>query len=153
MKIPDNIYIQIVCQRCDDLSGIIIQLKVKAGKKNPYYIYFPKTDVNGKTSIDINNFVGQFKDYWEMGIMDYDGTLESAKSLVEVSLFDPTWLIENKELALAWPLFKHEKTKWISREQQYEYMTSCRNQKFTYRPIYIDLDKTDHIKLKIYIKE
>ena len=152
MNIPENIFAEISCENCDDLSNVIIQLKVKAGRKNPFYITFPKTDASGKTSINRNDFIGQFRDHWEMGLMDYDGTPETANPIVEVSLFDPTWLTENKELAMAWPLLKYEETKWSNRKQKYEYMTMCENLKYYSQSMEIDLSKTDKIKFRVYEK-
>jgi hypothetical protein len=38
---------EISCKDCNDLSGLIIQLRVRAGRKNPYYVFFPKTDTGG----------------------------------------------------------------------------------------------------------
>jgi hypothetical protein len=152
MNIPETIFAQVSCKSCTDLGDIIIQLKVKAGRKNPYYIYFPKTESSGKTSLTRDDFIGQFKDHWEMGLMDYDGTPETANSVVEFTLFDPTWLVENKKLALVWPLLNHEKTKWKNRGQQYTFMTNCRNLEFKCRSIKVDLTKTDQIKLEIYRK-
>ncbi len=84
-----------------------------------------------------------------MGLMDYDGSIESANQVVEISLFDPTWLIENKKLAMAWPLLKHEKTKWKSREEQYNSMTSCRNKEFSFQPFPVDLHMKSEIIFKI----
>jgi hypothetical protein len=152
MNIPQNIFAEISCKSCNDLSDIIVQLKVKAGRKNHYHIYFSKTNSSGKTSLNIDDFIGQFKDHWELGLMDYDGTPESANPVVEISLFDPTWLIENKKLAMAWPLLKHEKTKWINRQQQYEYMTRCRNRAFGFQSKDVDLSETDRVILEVFPK-
>jgi hypothetical protein len=149
MDIPEIIFAELLCKSCNDLRDIIIKLKVNAGRKNPYTIYFPKTDSCGKASISRDDFIGQFKDHWEMGLMDYDGAPETANPIVEVSLFDPTWQIENKNMAMAWPLLKHEKLKWLSRQQHYEYMTSCRNLRFYCRSMDVDLCKTDRIKLEV----
>ena len=82
--------------------------------------------------------------------MDHDGSIASAKSIVEVSLFDPTWSRENRLLALAWPLLENERRKWVSREQEYQHRVSCRNPLFGFSPTLVDLDATDEIKLLVW---
>lgn len=152
MNLPDIIYAELSCNNCNNsnnLMDIIIQIKIKAGNKNPYFIYFPKTDAFGKTFLKKEDLIGQFQDHWEMALMDYNGSLETASSKIEVNLFDPTWFIKNKKLAMAYPLLKNELNKWINREQQYEYMITCRNLQFNCKSIVIDLNKTDHIVLKV----
>ncbi|MBY8999369.1 MAG: hypothetical protein KGD64_00460 [Candidatus Heimdallarchaeota archaeon] len=132
-----------------DLNGIILELKITAGRKNPYYITTPKTNRVGYSELDQEELIGQFKDHWEMGIMDYDGSLEVAEPIIEVSLYDPTWLRENKRIAFALPLLKNEKPKWKSREEQYNYMISCTNNQFEASPIKININETDTIKMKV----
>src|SRR5690348_3597606 len=112
MKVPDTIQVQVRSPVDSDLSGLIVQMKVRAGRKNPYFILFPKTDVSGRATLDRAGFLGQFTDHWEAGLMDYDGGVEDASTTVEASLFDPTWLRENRGIAMAWPLLTHESTHW-----------------------------------------
>src|SRR5574340_929229 len=101
MNLPEQLVLRVEAAGNNDLSGIIVQMKVRAGRKNPYFIYFPKTDLDGVARLSREDFVGQFKDHWEIGLMDYNGTPESADPAVEVSLFNPSWLIKNRKLALA----------------------------------------------------
>jgi hypothetical protein len=93
--------------------------------------------------------VGQFEDYWERALMDYDGNLDVAEPIVEVSLWDPTWYRENKGPHFAWDLLKNERKRWKSREEEYSYKITCRNEKFKAVPIKVNLDKTDKIQLKV----
>ena len=83
-----------------------------------------------------------------MGLMDYNGTPETADPVVEVSLFDPSWLIENRKLALAWPLLEHEKERWVSREEQYNYMVNNRNSQFSCATTSVNLHETQEIVLR-----
>ena len=140
---------RVECDNETDLSGFIVELTVTAGRKNPYRIYFPKTDCSGVATLTRDDFVGQFKDHWEAGLMDHTGTPETADSLVRVGLYDPQWSISNPDAALAWPLLTHERTKWSSREEQYRYRTSSRNAEFVAPPIDVDLEKTNDIVLPV----
>lgn len=86
-----------------------------------------------------------------MALMDFDGTLESADPNVEILLMSTTWLKENRDLALAWPLFKHEKKHWDTRQSKYEYTISNRNSEFTCAPLKVDLHKMNRISLNINV--
>ena len=152
MKLPDKIHLQIECHKKTDLKGLIVQLKVRSGKKNPYYIFFPKTDEDGKSILSRDDFMGQFEDHFESGLMDYDGSVETARPDVEVSLFDPTWLLNNKHLAMAWPLLKNERPKWNSREEQYDYMISCTNLKYQLKPFMFNIEESKYIKANVIIR-
>jgi hypothetical protein len=88
-------------------------------------------------------------DHFEEALMDYNGSIESAEPMVEVFLFDPTWSINNKKLALAYPLFKHEATKWKTRKEEYHNRITCRNLEFFASPLEIDLENTNPIELKV----
>ena len=147
MNVPERMTVRVVSTPESDPSGIIVELTVSAGPKNPYHIYFPKTDVSGVAVLTRDDFIGQFTDHWEAGLMDHGGTPESADSTVKVSLYDPSWSLENREAALAWPLMKHERTKWSSRNEQYSYRTSSRNLEFIVSPIMADLEKSTDIVL------
>lgn len=149
MRVPENVRVRVVCGDATDLSGLIVGLTVRAGRKNPYLIYFPKTDSAGVASLTRNDIVGQFHDHWEASLMDHDGTLETADPLVGVSLHDPLWLRENREAALAWPLLPHERTKWRSRQEQYRYRTSARNSRFVATPLEVDLEGSSDIVLPV----
>lgn len=110
MNVPNRITVHVTSDEEADLSGIIVEMSVTTGQKSPYRIYFPKTDTTGAATLTRNDFVGQFKDHWESGLMDHAGTTESADPRVRVSLYDPSWSIANRQLALAWPLMKHERS-------------------------------------------
>lgn len=84
--------------------------------------------------MDADDFRGQFDDHFEEALMDYDGSFETASSVAAVSLFDPTWSLQNRQLGLAWPLVKNERKKWRSRAEQYEHSITCRNSLFDCSP-------------------
>ena len=149
MKIPERVRVRVHGEGEADLSDLIVELIITAGHKNPYRIYFPKTDQMGSATLTRDDFLGQFRDHWEAGLMDHDGTPEAATSLVRVALYDPRWSIENADAALAWPLLTHERTKWSSRDEQYRYRTSTRNTKFLASPVDVDLEKTNDIALPV----
>jgi len=130
MELPEIISFNVVDKSKQPIEGIIVEIKVYSGTKNPYIILSPKTDISGKAEITKTNFIGQFEDHWEMGLMDYNGTIQEAKSKADVYLFNPEWTINNKESCLAWPLLKNEQPLWSTREEQYNYLTSCKNQKY-----------------------
>ena len=152
MKLPEKLFLEVKVEKEAGWEDLIIQLKVRSGRKNPYYIFFPKTDEGGKAILYQNDFIGQFEDHYETGLMDYDGSIETANPEVEVSLFDPTWMIENKTLALAWPLLKNEKPTWNSREEKYNYMISCKNPKYKMKPFMFNIEKSNRISVNIGIK-
>lgn len=149
MNVPESITAHVVTPDGDGVERVVLELEVRAGRKNPYHIHFPATDRHGKAELLHDDFIGQFEDHWEAGLMDHDRTLETAASVVEVRLFDPTWLRANRNLALAWPLFKHEQKKWRSREEEYLYRSSCRNSEFTGRAQLVDLEHTAAIRFVI----
>ena len=153
MNLIRPIRIQVASEKPVDLSGLIVELRVTAGRKNSFHIYSPKTDVKGAAVLGLEDFRGQFTDHFEEALMDYDGSVETAESTVKVSLFDPTWSRNNRNLALAWPLFAHEKTKWRSREQEYNHRISCRNSLFDSAPIFVDLNATSDVHLIVSPRE
>jgi hypothetical protein len=59
-----------------------------AGDKNPYGIFFPKTDGIGQTRLTAEDIKGQFTDHWEEALMDYNGSIEDANELVTIRLWD-----------------------------------------------------------------
>ena len=81
--------------------------------------------------------------------MDYNGFLEFAEPNIEVNLFDPTWLKENKENFLAWNLLKNQKQKWKSVKDIYNYMISCSNNQFEASSIQINFNETDLIRMNV----
>jgi len=149
MRVPDRILLRLISPTPTPLGEVIVQLEVHAGRKNPYFVLFPKTDASGEAILTRDDLVGQFSDHWEMALMDYDGNLETAGPVVQASLFDPTWSLENRALALAWPLLKHEKTKWTSREQEFEHRITCRNLHFSAKPVAVNLDHSQVVVLEV----
>jgi hypothetical protein len=152
MNVPERMTVRVVSTDDSDLSGIIVELTVTTGRKNPYRIYFPKTDSSGAASLMRDDFIGQFTDHWEAGLMDHSGTPESADSTVRVGIYDPSWSLENRDAALAWPLLTHERSKWSSRDEQYRYRTSSRNLEFIASPIMVDLERSSDIVLPVQRK-
>jgi hypothetical protein len=136
--LPPVINIEVTCETHADLSGLIVELNMPVGRKNPYHIFSPKTDSTGRASITAEDFRGQFEDHWEQGLMDYDGSIESASGHVRVELFDPKRMRENLRFCIAWPLLKNERRTWASRGEQVEYFLSCRNESF-------ELARTPHL--------
>ena len=147
MNLPDKIQIKLTNNDNLHIDNIIIEAKVKSGSKNHYFIHFPKTNIDGISTLTKSDFIGQFEDHLETGLMDYNGTIEKAISIVEISLYDPTPSLKNK--SLVWPLLKNEKNKWNTREEEYNYRTSCSNLEFELNPILVDLEKTSYIELNI----
>jgi hypothetical protein len=142
MTLPPQIELRARCAEADDLSGIIFRMQITAGYKNPYSIFFPKTDDRGQTRLTAKEIEMQFTDHRDMALMDYNGSLEDANELVTIHLWDPRPLREDPEHALAWPLFSYEETHWKSRREWFDYMASCRNDEFTFGGISIGLPET-----------
>lgn len=149
MNVPNRVAVHVISDDGVGVGGIIVQMMVMTGRKNPYHIYFPKTDTSGMATLTRDDFIGQFKDHWESGLMDHVGTPESADSRVIVSLYDDSWSIANREFALAWPLLKHERAKWSSREEEYQSRVSSRNRDFVATPITVDLHETQNFVFPI----
>src|SRR5438034_6382105 len=82
MTLSPQIELRARCADADDLSGIIFRMQITAGYKNPYSIFFPKTDASGQTRLNAKEIDMQFTDHWDMALMDYNGSLEEAKGLV-----------------------------------------------------------------------
>jgi hypothetical protein len=149
MNVPECTTVHVISPGESDMSGIIVELIVSTGHKNSYRIYFLKTDTSGVATLARGDFVGQFTDQWEAGLMDHSGTPEDAQSIVRVGLYDPSWSLENRDEAMAWPLLTHQRTKWSSREEQYRYRTSSRNCEFLVSPMMVDLESTADIVLPL----
>jgi hypothetical protein len=117
-------------------------MQITAGYKNPYGIFFLKTDSAGRTRLTAEDINGQFADHWEEALMDYNGSIEDANELVTIRLWDPAPLREGYDELLAWPLFTHQRTRWLSRRDYLDYMASCRNDEFTFDGISVRLSET-----------
>jgi hypothetical protein len=142
MTLPLQIEVRARCAEADDLSGLIFRMRITAGYKNPYGIFFSKTDLNGHTRLTTEEIEGQFTDHWEEGLMDYNGSIAEANDVVTIRLWDPVTLREGYDELLAWPLFTHERTRWQSRRDYLDYMASCRNDEFTFDGISVRLPDT-----------
>jgi hypothetical protein len=149
MTLPPQIELRARCAEADDLSGIIFRMQITAGYKNPYSIFFPKTDEGGHTRLTAEGIEMQFTDHWDIALMDYNGSLKGANEIVTIHLWDPRPLREDPERILAWPLFSYEQTRWKSRREWFDYMTSCRNEEFTFGGISIRLPETTLLYLSL----
>ena len=114
------------------LSGIIFGMKITSGYKNPYFIYFPKTDGEGRTSLSPEAIRGQYEDHWDAALMDYSGTLEDARQWVGFFLFDLRKIFLSVEGARKSRLLKYERSQWKSREEHVNYVLSSRNSSFLF---------------------
>jgi hypothetical protein len=142
MTLPPQIELRARCAEADDLSGILFEIQITSGYKNPYTITFPKTDSTGHTKLTGEEIRAQFTDHWDMALMDYNGSIEEANDIVTIRLFDPASLRKGYEQLLSWPLFAHESTRWHSRREWLDYMASCRNDQFTFGGIATRLPET-----------
>ena len=149
MRLPDTIQVHVCCSNERPIEGIIIELIVKSGIKNPYSILLPKTDIKGYASISKKNFIGQFEDHWVMGVMDYNGSVKEAEELVLAKLYDQLSLEKNAANFLAWPLLKNESSIWESREQKYNYLKSCSNRNYKDIELYFDISKSNCFNVKL----
>jgi len=149
MTLPPQIELRARCADADDLSGIIFEMQITAGSKNPYTITFPKTDSAGHTKLTGEEISGQFTAHWEMAIMDYNGSIDEASDIVTIRLFDPAPLREGYEQLLSWPLSAHESTRWDSRREWLDYMASCRNDLFAFDGIATRLPETTLLYLSL----
>ncbi|MEW6515747.1 MAG: hypothetical protein AB1439_02415 [candidate division FCPU426 bacterium] len=150
MKLYDELVLRVKSNKKCDLGDLIVIMKITAGTKNPYYIEFPKTDKNGFAILKKEELIGQFEDHLEMGLMDYNGTIESAKNTVEISLVDTDKLMKNKKEFLTWPLLTHEKKIWKTRKEELEYRLSSRNHIFVGNAIKVNLAHSNKIIFNIY---
>ena len=117
-------------------------MQITAGTKNPYDIFFPKTNGEGETRLTASEIEGQFADHWEMAVMDYNGSIEEANDLVTIRLWDPAGFRAAYNELLSWPLFKNQRTGWKSRREYQDYMVSCRNDEFEFDGISVRLPET-----------
>src|SRR5690606_42082787 len=130
-------------------AEIIVGMRVSAGTKNPYHIFFPKTDASGRTALDKAAVVGQFKDHWEEGLMDFNGILESAPQAATFFLFNVRDFKANLKMALAWPLLAYEKTAWGSRVEKADYFLPCRNDKYHLPEITMEVPEDGLLRLQV----
>jgi hypothetical protein len=132
MTLPPTFTLTVDCPQGGDLSGLLLQMTVTSGTKNPYHIFFPKTSADGKTSLTADSFRGQFKNHGDVFIMDYNGSVEVASDVVTLQLYDTRLMIKGRKQSLRWPLSKYERTVWKSRQEYVDYFLSCRNLEFEF---------------------
>jgi hypothetical protein len=151
MILPSRIVLRATIGNCIPVAGLIFKMTLSTGRKNPYDILFPKTDVLGVSGIEAEDARGQFTDHWQAGLMDHSGTIEEASQHVQVTLFDVAALRGRTAQALAWPLLRHESTAWTSRREKVDYLLSCRNERFTFTPRMMELpqDMDEVLELEV----
>ena len=142
MTLPPQIELRARCAAADNLSGLILMMQLTAGYKNPYCIFFPKTDTHGHTRLTAEDIRGQFSDHREEALMDYDGSIEEANDLVTIHLWDPRSFREHYNELLSWPVFSHQQKRWRTRREYQDYMASCHNDEFTFGGISLRLPET-----------
>jgi len=147
MQVPDNITVRIISDEIEDLSGLIVEITIFTGKRNPRRLHFPKTEHDGCTTMTRGDLVGQFEDETQFDLMGSWGNLEDALPVVEISLHDTSNAVAAGKCL--WPLGKHEKTKWSSPEAEYAYRISSRNQEFRATPVKADLRDISVILLAV----
>ena len=152
MTLPPVIKLHVYCTGTGDLSGIIFGMEVRAGTKNPYHVYFPKTDATGNAQISSDDFRGQFRDSDEMFLMDYNGTVEDASDLVTLKLFNRARMAEHRDTLLHFPLGKHESKRWRSRLEIIDYYLTARNDDFDFAPQLIRIPENGHFHVRLSSK-
>ena len=150
MEVAQRIELTLSTGEISGPSDLIIGMRISAGTKNPYRVYFPKTDEHGHTALERSAVVGQFNDHWEEGLMDFNGTLESASQVVTFFLFNVSKLQESLSIALAWPLLTHEKTVWSSRQEQVNYFLACDNTRYSLPEAEVVLPSDGRLSLRVY---
>jgi hypothetical protein len=131
MDLPKELALQAVAEDIGDLSGLIFGMRITTGRKNPYHIYFPKTDQLGRSTLARHDIEGQFADHWASALMDHSGTIQEASQETVFYLFAPEAMRRNIGLISAWGLLPHEATIWRTRRDVTEYFLSCRNEQFS----------------------
>jgi hypothetical protein len=149
MDIPLRLELALASHEAMPPAGLIVGMRVPAGTKNPYHIFFPKTDDAGRAALDKSAVIGQFKDHWEEGLMDFNGTLESAPQTATFFLFNVRDFKTNLKAVLAWPLLAHEKTVWASRAEKVEYLLSCRNSKYLLPETVLEIPQDGLLELQV----
>jgi hypothetical protein len=142
MKLPAKIEIQVICNGENNLGNIIVRMIVRAGTKNPFLIYFPKTNKQGKTFITALDFIDQVNSQYEMGLMDYNGSIETASQVVGIDL-------RYQDIADKRYLSGYDRLKWASIDEMNSYYRSCRNDKFSTKPQLIEIRRDEIIQFEI----
>src|SRR3546814_4489583 len=150
MELAPRIELTISSDEAGPPSGLIVGMRITSGTKSRYSIYFPKTDAQGRTALKQTAVLGQFKDHWEEGLMDFNGTFESASQTATFFLFNTDHLQASLDSALAWPLLTHEKTVWRSRQEQVDYFLSCRNNRYSLPETTVVIPSNGCLCLQVY---
>jgi hypothetical protein len=119
------------------ISGIIPSVKLYSGTKNPYFIIFNKTDELGVTKLSYDEIYGQFLDHHEVGLMDYNGSIDKIIS-ASINILDLSDFKKNLRSINAWPLLKHEKTNWDDRKKKSNYILSSNNELYKMNDCIVD---------------
>jgi hypothetical protein len=149
MNVPPVVSLRVSCKAAVDLSGLIMGMTISTGRKNPYHVYFPKTDELGRSKLSEESFRGQFKDHWAEGLMDYSGNLESASQRVVFHLFNPSLMRKSLALIEKWPLLPYEGSVWRSRQEVIAYYLSCRNEQFDFAETPVELAHNGEVGLEV----
>ncbi len=155
MKLPERIEIQVVCDGESNLGDIIVQMTVRAGTKNPFLIYFPKTNKEVKTSITAIDFKDQVDFQYTMGLMDYNGSIETAAQVVSIDLglrFRNKSLEDKRFIEIIRKrshLQGYERLKWSSSDEMVSYYLSCRNDEFNTKPQSVEIRPNEIIQFAI----
>ncbi len=86
MELPQRLIFKLYAMVRINLGDVIVRMTVRAGTKNPFLIEFPKTNKEGKTSITAIEFKEQVDFQSAMGVMDYNGSIETASQVVSIDL-------------------------------------------------------------------
>jgi len=149
MKLPSQIDIQVVCNDEKNLGDIIVRMIVRSGSKNPFQVYFPKTNKEGRTSITASEFRDQFDSHYEIGLMDYNGSIETASQVAAFDLQYQDKLYPSLEIARKRPLLGYERLKWQTSGEMIAYFLSCRNSEFFTEPQSVEIHLNEVIQLVI----
>lgn len=149
MKLPQQIDIQVMYDNDRNLEDIIVRMIVHSGTKNPFYIYFPKTNNEGKTSLTADEFKDQFESHYEIGLMDYNGSIETASQVVDLDLHYQDKLYPSLEVARKRGLLGYERLKWKSSDEMIAYFISCRNSKFSTESQSVEIRPNEIIQIMV----
>jgi hypothetical protein len=149
MGLPPSVDLRVRDASGHEATDLIFSMLISTGRKNPYSIYFPKTDAHGRAFLSARAVRGQFEDHWAEALMDHSGTLDEARQDVTFVLFDPKRLRENIVLASASPLLPYEKTVWASRAQRIDYLLSCRNELYRFEETIVAMPRDGLVELQV----
>jgi hypothetical protein len=144
-----------IVAKCSDqrLGNIILQLKIKAGTKNDYYIFFYKTNIQGESCLHKSDIYEQFKVNQEIFMMDYNGTIETANPIVEISLLEIELFRKSLSIIRTLGLSSYDKKLWNNIDEKIDYFLSSDNDKFLLEPIHVDFEKSTQILIELLNKK